>query len=374
VRRITALLVGVCAAVALPGCGEREDFLEEVRAAVQRTERLPARFVYDVRAPEESAQVKGLVEDDFRYKARVIINSTDAYDEVVSDDTLALRFISPERVNPLVDRDRLGSADLRTDFQGVTVLDALRSRHWVVDPRGAPSVTAANQADDELGDDYVLDAISALDYVERAASQALGVQRFDDEDLTPAYASSEDIFPKPQRGSGVDRYDLVRPDLPPPAQQIGGGDAILPTAKHFRKMAVYVRDGVVIQVREAIELRGKALDDFVGYLRTLLEEAEAPSEVREQYERDVRQTPRRQLGTYLLEVVNELLRQFGADLVPARFMNLDLRDIGGDIDVDLPRGEIVRGDLGVLTISRRAQTTDDAGASGGGTTPTSVGG
>jgi hypothetical protein len=372
--RLLAVVVAAAMAVVLPACGEREEFLEEVRAAVRRTERLPARFVYDVRTPEKSAQVKGIIEDDFRFKARVTINQADAYDEVVSDDTLALRFITPERLNPLVDRDRVDSADLRTDFEGVTVLDALRARYWVVDARGAPSVTASNTADDELGEDYALDAISALDYVEKAATEALSVERFDPEDLSPAYASSEDIFPRPERGSGVERYDLRRPDLPPPARQLGSGDAVLPQTKHFRKMAVYIKDGVVIQVREAIELRGKALDDFVRYLRTFLEEADAPAAVREEYDRSVRQTPRDELPTLLFNVINEGLRQFGVDQIPFRFMNLDLRDIGGDISVDLPDGEVVRGDLGVLTISRRVEAADEGATSGGGTPAPPTGG
>src|SRR5262245_43618552 len=45
--------------------------------------------------PQTLVQVRGVVEDDFKYKARMTIDSKDVLDEVVNDDALAVRFVDP---------------------------------------------------------------------------------------------------------------------------------------------------------------------------------------------------------------------------------------------------------------------------------------
>ena len=105
----------------------------------------------------------------------------------------------------------------------------------------------------------MIEARAALAYVGQAGNESLEVKRFDPEDLSPVYNRSEDTFPRPSRDSGVIRYDFRRPPLPAVSAAAGsgaGGQGAYPAAKHFRRMAVYVKDGLIIQVREAIDLQG----------------------------------------------------------------------------------------------------------------------
>jgi hypothetical protein len=362
------LLVAAVAMV-LPACGQRDEGIRELRAAIARTNRLPQRFVYSVRTPTGATEVRGLVEDDFRFKARVSFNGTPAYDEVVDDDVLAVRFIDPARIQPFVDKQHRG--DLPTDREGVTVLDALRSRRWVLDGGGAPAVTAAaavvpkGRAATRVVDP-VLEARSVLTYVGQAGTESFEVKRFDPDTLSPVYNSSEDTFPRPAQGSGVIRYDFRRPFLPAVSSAGAGGpggEESFPEAKHFRRMAVYVKDGIIIQVRENIDLRGKSLDDFIKYQRAFIREAKLPARVRQQYELLVRETPRDELSTKLLLFLNTTLEQAGIDPIPVRQMVFDLRDAGEPIQVALPEGEIITGSLEQLTISGRAETETTAGSS-----------
>ena len=367
------VLVVAATAGATSACGDRDDAIDTVRAAVRATEALPGRFVYAVDTATEQTTVRGLVEDDFRFKARVSFNGNDGFDEVVSDDILAVRFIDTNRLDDYIAKDRLGSADVSTELQGVTALDALRSRRWVVDASGAPAVTGSDDREERAAPDPVVEALGALAYVDRALGEALEIERFDPDDLSPVYPQSEDVFPRPENGSGVDRYDLRRPFLPSPSQQISGGDSRGPTAQHFRKMAVYVKDGRVIQVREAIEARGKQAEDLVGYLRTLMREARAPARFSQRLDELVRTTPRDRLGLELMQFLNSMLETFGQDPIPIRVMTLDLTDVGDDVKVDLPQTDVVRGRLAVLAMSdagnTEAQDPTDTGAAPPGGSP-----
>lgn len=375
-RRLAVVLVVAVAVAVLPACGQRDKGIKELRAAVAKTSRQPMQFVYSVRTPTGATEVRGIVEDDFRFKARVGYNGTDAYDEIVDDDVLAVRFIDPSKIQGFVDKSRTGSVP--SELEGVSVLDALRSRRWVVDDGGAPVVTtsagiASGGRAAARAVDPVLEARSVLNYVYEAGVESYEVKRFDPDDLSPVYNRSEDTFPRPAANSGVIRYDFRRPFLPPvsaAANRGAGGQAAYPSAKNFRRMAVYVKDGVIIQVREAIDLRGKSLEDFVRYQRALIREAKLPERVRQQYERLVRDTPSDQLGTTLLLFLNEALTQAGIDPIPVRQMVFDLRRVGDPLQVALPTQDVIKGSLEQLTLSNAGKSDTTSGASAGSTTTT----
>ncbi|MGH9011791.1 MAG: hypothetical protein ACRDYF_18380, partial [Acidimicrobiia bacterium] len=100
-RARTILMSGVLVvtALGLSGCKGATDAEKRVREALRNTEKVSNTFlyketVYDVRGAHET-DVRGLVEDDFRYKARVALDGKPVLDEVVSDDALAVRFLDP---------------------------------------------------------------------------------------------------------------------------------------------------------------------------------------------------------------------------------------------------------------------------------------
>ena len=386
-RRIALLLVGVCAATGFAACGNRRTDEDRLLRYIATTERLAARYVYvDERFDDlltgqkgRKLEVQGLKEDDFRFKARVLINGGDAFDEVVSDDTLAMRFLEPASLNALVNKDVLQSSETvtTTDREGINVLDAMRSRRWVLDASAAPSITVGARKVEELGVDPVLDALTALRYVESAVTEAFAVERWSDDDLDPAYVSSEDDFPKPETGSGVARYDLRRPSLPPAVNRSGRSDTAFPSTRHFRKMAIYVKDERIIQVQERVELRGKKLDDFIAYNRAVLKANDVPQELRDQFDQAVDERPDDEAGDLvfgrtILQGLNVSLAGFGIDPILVRSMDVDFRDLGADVKVDLPTEETIKASLDFLLVTDKGKAKAEAGAGSPATTPTTV--
>ena len=367
-RRALALLVLGAVLAALPACGKKEDFRDEVRRSLRATQVDSGLLVYNDERSDSSVTVKGIFDDDFLYKARVSYGRTDAYDEVVRDDTLAVRLLEPQALERIVDPARVATAKLDTEIEDVTSIQALQAKRWVVDVGAAPYLGVGQIDESRLGLDPVFDALTALDYVDDALTKSVEVERFDPDSLDPAYNESEDIFPEPEDGSGVTRYDLRRPDLPPPSSGAltGRAETSLPRTEHFRKMAIYIRDGKIFQVREAIEIRGKQLEDFAKYFRLMLKESKAPAEVRRDFDRAVSDAPAGERGEYMLTFLNEGLRQFGEPPILMRRMNLEFKNLGSDVEVDLPTEAVVKGELDFLNLSAAAKAPAVAAAPGAG--------
>ena len=367
IRRLVTLVVAPLLLLPLAACGEREELKDEVLAALQQTKRDSFRFQYEDSRPETFSaisqtvnpavkiNVSGLVEDDFRFKARVDFDGEDGFDEVVSDDTLAMRFIDPGRLNPLINKELVAEENTPTDLGGAPSLTVLQSRRWVVDPTGAPAVAAGSTSVTNLGKDPVLDAVTVLSYVETAIAEAQAVERYDPEDIAPAYSSSEETFPKPEKGSGVVRYDLRRPKLPPPGQQIvntqGSGR---PQTNHFRRMAIYVKDGRIVQVREAIDVRGKFVRDLTKYMRTMFRESKASAQQLRGFD-EVLKVPERERGVILLSILSAFLEATGEAPVLQRTMTVAFTDLGADVKVDLPTSDVAKGSLGFLVVTEKGK-------------------
>lgn len=363
-------LVVLLAVVAsgLTGCAKEKTGVKEVERAIEATRLQPLRFVYSVSTPKAAFQVQGLVEDDFRYKARLVRDDAPVFDEIVNDDAIAVRFAQSKVIGSFVDDSQRSTANLKTDLGGINVIDVLRARRWVLDPVGAPSLTSAARSGRDLDKDPVFDALGVLSYVEQAMKEAFDVRKWDPDDLNPAYRASEDVFPQPTRASGVLRYDLRRPFLPP----IGGSggssatDAV-PQLKHFRKMAIYVKDNHVIRVMERIEVTGKAGDDFVSYLKRFAKQAGATDEEIKSGFAALKKLNDKQRSDLLLEIVSGVLSATGQAPITPRIMSVDLRDIGdSSIRASLPT-DTIKGSLAVLL--NRGKKVEAAAASGTPTAP-----
>ena len=89
----------VVTALGLSGCKGDTDAEKRLREALRNTEKLSNTFLYKEtvhdKAGNHEIDVRGLVEDDFRYKARVAADGKPLLDEVVSDDAIAVRFLEP---------------------------------------------------------------------------------------------------------------------------------------------------------------------------------------------------------------------------------------------------------------------------------------
>lgn len=366
VRRGTTALVSLIAATSLAGCTQPERKIEVVQTAVATTRRHAAEFAYTDARDDRVVTVAGVVEDDFRFKALVSINGSPAYEEIAYDDALALRFHDTALLPELIDRTRIDTADISTELKGVTAVQALQTRRWVIDDDGAPPVTAFGTAANEIGTDPVFDALTALRYVEKSLSEAFSVEEWREEDLNPTYSRTEDFFPKPEEGSGVTRYDLARLFLPAAGEAAGsGGQRSLASTKNFRKMAIYVKDGRIIRVLERIEVVGKFTADVEEYTRALLKETRAPESLSQEFEAITRGADDETLGRRLLDFLNKLLIGLGVPPVPARTMSFEFKpSTGAPASVTLPTEDVVKGSLEVMISSRQPAIATDPNSPG----------
>jgi hypothetical protein len=299
------LWIAAVLAPALAGCGSA-DFGDsrEVRGFIAATEPVAHRFVYTEETLDDTFTVEGLVEDDFRYKAQLSIDGEPAYVEVVRDDAIAARVLSRH---------------------GEEIFGSLPTPGWVLDSTGAPDLTALNDRD--RGADPVLDALEVFRYIDLVMLRENVIVEFEEEDFD--YRPKEDPFEKPEPGSGVKRYDIRPPSLPK-ASDVAGGNQAVPHATHFRRAAIYVKDGVIVRVQEIIDVAGRLRDIERNYDIDFPDGATTDEKVR-----------------ISIEAINAVRRGQGLLPIRVRTMTYDLLDIGDQIAVDLPAGATA-GDVSAL--------------------------
>jgi hypothetical protein len=357
-RRIALCGLLVVGTLGLSACNGATDAEKRLREAIRNTEKLSNTFLYTEtvhdKAGDHETDVRGLVEDDFRYKARVAEDGKPVLDEVVSDDALAVRFLDPAQMSRFlrkpVKANQGGSGvggNGNGNSQGLTTpgsagnlggagatpgepsaAELLATRRWVLDPAGAPSTFATANTDQTLGDDPIADARDAFAYVERAINEAVRVVEFNPESLE--YRKDEDPFPTPAPHSGVTRYDFERPNLPKASQTGGGANQVTPDTRHFRKMSVYVKDKRVIKVMEKIDVESR-LKDLAEIYDTKFPADRSKAE----------------LAAIAVEALNVIRTGQGQDPIRMRDMEFSLKDLGTDVKVDMPT-DTTKGSLALL--------------------------
>jgi hypothetical protein len=289
-------------------CGEPHQDISDTRRAISRTEAIPHVIRYREQAGSRVVEVSLRVEDSFRSQVIVKLDGVPLFEEALVDDAVAVRLLAPDRWNPA---------------EGTPLAAMLGSGRWVVDPAGAPPVLLEASEVRPItgtGVDAVFDAENAMEYSRAAVQQARGVARFNEDSLQ--YRPSEDPFRDlvdADQNAGIVRFDAVPPPLARSREQAGGGFR-LPDVRFFRKLAVYVKNGRVIRVRELI--------DFEHHRELLKAKSERKPK-------------------YLLEVLDGLRKGEGDTPVRPRFMSIDVVSQGGRVDVALP-SDSVTANLGSL--------------------------
>ncbi|HYT39950.1 MAG TPA: hypothetical protein VEN99_10585 [Acidimicrobiia bacterium] len=353
-RRRRILLSGllVVATLGLSACNGATDAEKRLRAALHNTEKLSNTFLYQEtvhdKAGDHETDVRGLVEDDFRYKARVAEDGKPVLDEVVSDDTLAVRFLDPTQMGRFLRKPTKakqggsgvggsgsatpGPAATPTGGGGTpgepTAAEVLATKRWVLDEAGAPSAFATADTDQTLGDDPIADSREVFAYVERAMNEAVRVTEFNPESLE--YRKDEDPFPTPVAHSGVTRYDFERPNLPKASQTGSGANQVTPDTRHFRKMSVYVKDKRVIRVLEKVDVESRLKDLAQIY------DTKFPAD-----------RPRAEVAAIAVEALNVIRTGQGQDPIRMRDMEFSLKDLGSAVLVDVP-ADTTKGSLALL--------------------------
>lgn len=343
-RRIAVAVSVPLIGLGLVACGSPEtNAFNELRAAMARTDRLPRRFEYrelDLLENRETV-VKGIVEDDFRYRARYEVNGKPVVDEVVRDDAVANRFASPGGITLLLRKTPATPADpIEGDATPAAVRDALKAGQWVLDVAGAPSKFAATAERRRVGDDPIYDAQTVFDYVE-SVGRTMPVRKFNADALD--YKPKEDPFPRPARNSGIDRYDFVRLPVPRPADAASsGGNQPVPGPANFRKMAVYVQGGRVIRVLEQMDVASRLGD------------------IERNYDIDLKGDTIARIRTAINAIDSVRKAQGQNEPVRVRTMELKLAGVGQKQTVELPEPAL-RGSL-ILLVNRGKVGTRAAGA------------
>ena len=314
---ILAVLVSLTSACGSP---EREA-IKELQAAIAKTSSLSGRFTYiDETYDGIETTVRGVIEDDFRYQAQVLRDGEPVMDEVVSDDLLANRFRDASFIEGFI---RSGGAQPKDPAAAQTARTALQEGKWVIDTAGAPPIFNVGTERRKVGEDPIFDARTVLQYVE-AVSRNQPVIKFNPDSLD--YKPKDDPFPKPAKGSGVTRYDFIRFPVPRPSE--GDGNQAVPGEPSFRKMGVYVRDGVIFQILEDLDIKDR-LDD-----------------IERNYEIDLPGTAIEQIDT-AVKAINVVRAGQGQDPIRIRKMSMRFEAQGELLSVTVPDGAIA-GDLSVL--------------------------
>lgn len=363
-RLAILLLVTVLAATA---CGKRADPEKDVTAAIRKTQTEPRGVAFEeVLADGTTTRVDLLITDDYRYKAQVTVDGRAALDVVVRDDALAVRVIdvdaAAEAVGEAIAAATAGGGGPQTGVPGVPgaepavpaapegegaaasasapptreVIQALETRNWVIDPTGAPelfSATAGRVLEEGEGGIIapVLEALRGLQQVENALQQAAAIARFNEEN--PDYDPRAETFPKPERGSEVRRYDLFPPQLPNPNQSINAGSSEnLPDEQHFRRMAIYVDAGRVVNVLESIEINPRLLDDIEGRFDIPLPDDEERA------------------AAIAVETLNTQRQAAGLDPIEIGELSLEIVDVPGTEAIILPEGGVTGNLKGLIQV------------------------
>lgn len=148
------------------------------------------------RVGEHTWTVNGVVEDDYRYRAEVLVDGTLAYEEVDVDDARWVRVANPALV--------LGPSAAATLATNAATA-ALLSGRWVTDANGAPSdVISADAVSLPLDPSLVLSALRAT---EEARTHLDGLREWNPDAIY--YIPKDDKFPRHEEDGA--RFDRVPP-------------------------------------------------------------------------------------------------------------------------------------------------------------------
>jgi hypothetical protein len=365
-------LILVCAAFSalfLTGCTKVDQSKARVMDAIDKTEQLAREFTYSDSAGGHTASVAGVVQDDLRYSVVASIDGKPAASEVVVDDARALQVTdagllknltnahagtaaaspaaaTPAPSSPASPASPAASSSaspspspspppspppsaaalggVQAPAAPAPVPEALRLGQWVLDKAGASGLIASSSAGQPVGSNPLFDAITALEYLRTSVNAGSDVTKFNPESET--YRPKLDPFPRP--ASDTVRYDVVPPTLPVRSSGAGGQlQTAIPDTPFFRIMAIYVKNGVVVEAREKIDIVTR-LEDPQSNLETRLGDyvnVPASASLQEQ-------------AAALQVALDHRLAQLAKPQLRLRQMELKFTSLGHSAAVSLPDG------------------------------------
>lgn len=286
-KLVRALLVGAAVLALLPGCAVKTDYRALVHGYIENTMAVARAFTYTEIHAGHRAQVTGRIADDLRWEAQYTLDGQPQTHEIVADEARALQVTNPAllagiKVAPSTPStgtsngggtaagagptpspsptpaQGAGAVQTTNGVAGADAasLAALRGGLWVEDPTGAKSLVLASTGGHTIpvGVDPVGDALRMLRSADLALSSGYDVRVFSPE--AGDYFADLDPFRRPV--AGETRYDInPAPQLPPrTGLEVSAAQrkAELPPYQYFQSLAIYVRNGLVDEVRESVEV------------------------------------------------------------------------------------------------------------------------
>ena len=292
-RRL-AVVVAIAVAVVSPGCTKLKGERDRLGSIIYRTESLGRAFSGTDDDGTHHFRISGVISDDYRYRIASTVDGLESSSMVVVDDARAVRN---------------GTGGWQVDPHGATNLFAATANTVV-------RVPTANRFKDML---------QILKYVRTAIGEAATVVKFnpDSQDYRPKF----DPVPKPSKD--VLRYDIVPPTLAPRDPTTAAGNAAqLPGVRYFRKMAIYVRDDLVVQVREHVSISDTLRDPRSRLASRIGDYNITPPQDATIHEQ----------ATYIEQAVNATARRIGQPGVRIHDLDVRFSHLGERMPVTLPTG------------------------------------
>lgn len=286
VRRTAVVLCTATVASGLAGCGEEDDSIQRlVLGALSTAIDSPRTFVHVDQGLSRRTVVTGDLADSLRYRVLLSVDGKPIWQKVVKDDSVADLFLDPTQVATYAGAGSSPAVDVVSDYQliapvlppGVPVpafsqlpkttpvkpslaLAALQQGKWVQDSDGAPVLPNVGSSAELLATTPFLRPLLMLAAVraEVDATDARFVQKYSEDDLSPLFKPEDDPFPKP--GPGEDRYDVGQPPLPGITATSQNSRPDPPDDRALRKLAIYLKDGKVVAIRENYDILDRLED------------------------------------------------------------------------------------------------------------------
>jgi len=285
-RRTAGLVAGCLLTTGLAGCGEQDDTTRAlVLEALSKAITSPHTFVHVDQDLNHKTTVSAEIADSLRYKLLLNIDGRPIWQKVVRDDAVADLFLDPKEDTTYAGAGSSPAVNVVTDYQAIAgflpkdipppaldklprtqplqpslALLALQQGKWVIDPTGAPVLPNVGTAEEQLATSPFLRPLLMLAAV-RAEVDRLDPQaivKYSKDDLSPMFKPKDDPFPQPDEG--IDRYDVAQADLPQVTATSRDSRPDPPGIESLRKLAIYLKDGKVVQIRENFDVLDRLED------------------------------------------------------------------------------------------------------------------
>ncbi len=285
-RRVAVAVAVSTLAAGLAGCGSKNDVDQKaVLAALDRSINSPRTFVHIDQGLNHKTVVSGEQADSLRYRLLLTVDGTPTWQKVVKDDAVADLFLDTSKVATYAGGGSSPAVDVVADYQVIApflpkdvpppafgqlpatqpiepslALAALQAGKWVVDSDGAPTLPTVGTSAEQLATTPFLRPLLMLDAVraEVDGTEFRNVKKYSKDDLSPTFKPEDDPFPKPAEGEI--RYDVAQNPLPAVTATSQDSRPDPPDDSSLRKLAIYVKDGRVVSIRENFDILDKLED------------------------------------------------------------------------------------------------------------------